>query len=59
MGVLRSNSFLPTNRTVEDNMVIRQGALSDPKDTCNLASEDTINIEFELLDVESEMWQQL
>ena len=36
-------------------MAIRQGALSDPKDTCYPATEEIIDIEFELFDVESKI----
>ena len=47
--------FLVFKRIIEGNMANQQGALPDPAAACDPATEDIVDIEFELLDVESEI----
>ena len=47
--------LLVYKRIIEGNMANQQGALPDPKATCDPATEDFVDIEFELLDVESDI----
>ena len=53
-----SKSYLVHKRIIEGNMANQQGALPVvpfPKATCDPATEGIVNIEFEPLDVESDI----
>ena len=47
--------FLVYERTMAENMANQQVALSNPKATCIPATEEIVDIEFELLDVENDI----
>ena len=48
-------SFLVYKGTMAENMANQQGALSDPKATCDPANEEIVDIEYELLVAESDI----
>ena len=50
-----SKSFLVYKRIMDGNMANQQSALPDPKATCDPATEEIVDIEFELLDVENDI----
>ena len=56
-GRVVTKSFLVSKRIMEGNMVnqLSQGALPDPKAACDPATEDSVDLEFEILDVEGEI----
>ena len=53
-GLALIKSFLVYKGTMTENMANQQGALSDPKAACNPAKEEIVDIEYELLDAESD-----
>ena len=54
-GRALSKSFLVYKRIMDGNMANQQSALPDPKATCDPATEEIVDIEFELLDVENDI----
>ena len=57
-GCALSKSFLVYKRIMDGNMANQQGALTalpDPKATCDPTTEEIVDIEFELLDVENDI----
>ena len=54
-GRALSKSFLVYKRIMDGNMANQQSALPDPKATCDPATADISDIEFELLDVENDI----
>ena len=55
MGAPCTGHLLAYKRTMEDNMGNQPSALSYPKATCNPATEEIANIDFEIEQVESQI----
>jgi len=54
-GRVVTKSFLVYIKIMDGSMANQQGALPDPKAACHPATEDSVDLDFQILDVESQI----